>query len=252
MLQKVLFTLLAFAPTLSILSCQSQDATSIASSHPRFARDSIRKIEQRSVFNGSQRRVSTFAGATPRGAPFVAVSDGYVQTRGGPHDRSSGQGGDSFAAHPFTILLLATKNYTVDLTSIFRFPSLHSSSVIVGDDGVITMAPGLLHIVYQKQNGTWKPTAVHCQFPKQEVTEKELRAETAALEKTGWGDKTFPPGHGEREERYRIMLLNYVAAKHVKFSYDEVYSSQETSTTSFLANLLYDLIEKGVPVSFQP
>lgn len=229
--------------TLSIFSCRSHDTTSITSRHPQFARDSIRKIEQR-----SQRRASTFAGATPRGAPFVAVSDGYVQSESG----TSTQGGHRFSARPLSTLLLATKSYTVDLTSIFEFPSLRSSSVVVGDDEVITMDPGLLQVVYQRQNGVWKTTAVHCQFPKQEVFEKELRAETAALKKTGWGDKTFPPGHGEREERYRIMLLNYVAAKHVKFSYDEVYSSEETSTTFYLANLLYDLIEKGVPVTFQP
>jgi hypothetical protein len=93
---------------------------------------------------------------------------------------------------------------------------------------------------------------VQCQFPRQDVSEKDLRAETAALEKTGWGDKVFPPGHGEREQRYRIMLLNYVSAKHVKFSHNEVYKSEETSTTSYLAGLLYELIEKGVPVTFEP
>jgi len=150
------------------------------------------------------------------------------------------------------MLFLATKNYTVDLTSIFRFPSLSSSGVIVGDDDVITMDLSLLHVVYERQKEVWKITAVHCQFPKREVTEKELRAETAALKKTGWGDITFPPGHGEREERYRIMLLNYVAAKHIKILYDDVYESEETSTTYTLAHLLYDLIEKGVPVTFQP
>ncbi|WP_395740316.1 hypothetical protein [Prosthecobacter sp.] len=252
MLQKVMRHLFTGILILSLIACQSRDTVSMASSYPRFARDSIRKVEQSNVLHGSQRRVSTFVGATPRGAIFVAVSDGYVQSRGGAHDRSSGQGGHSFAAHPLSMLLLATKNYTVDLTSVFSLPSLHSCSVIVGDDGVITMDPGLLQVVYERQNGVWKTTAVHCQFPKNEVSEKELRAETAALKKTGWGDITFPPGHGEREERYRIMLLNYVAAKHVKFSYDEVYSSEETSTTYYLANLLYDLIEKGVPVSFQP
>jgi hypothetical protein len=252
MLQIVIRPLLTCVLTLGLLSCRSHDTNSIASNYPRFARESIRKVEQRNVFHGSQQRVSTFVGATPRGAPFVAVSDGSVQSRSGTHGHSSGQRGHSFAAHPLSMLLLATKSYTVDLTSIFRFPSLHSSSVIVGDDGVITMDPGLLQVVYETQKGVWKTTAVHCQFPKQEVTEKELRAETAALKKTGWGDINFPPGHGEREERYRIMLLNYVAAKHVKFHYDEVYSSEETCTTYFLAHLLYDLIEKGVPVTFQP
>lgn len=252
MLQTVMRPLLTCVLTVGLLSCRSHDISSIASDYPRFARDSIRKVELRRSFQSSQQKVSTFAGATSGGVPFVAVSDGYVQSRSGIHDPGSSHGGNSFAAHPLSILLLATKNYTVDLTSIFRFPSLSSGSVIVGDGGVITMDPGLLQIVYERQNDVWKTTAVHCQFPRREVTEKELRAETAALKKTGWGDITFPPGHGEREERYRIMLLNYIAAKHVKFRYDEVYSSEETSTTFYLANLLYDLIEKGVPVTFQP
>jgi hypothetical protein len=154
-LQKNMRLLLTVLAALSFVSCQSQGTHSIASRYPRFARDCIRKVEQARSFSNPNGEVTTFVRATPRGTPFVAVCrpEASLNQMSGGQVQNSGHEKNSFSAHSISSLYITTKDYTVDLDSLYHFPSLFSYHITVEDDGVITIDPNLFKVVFQRQNG---------------------------------------------------------------------------------------------------
>lgn len=243
--------ILALACVVGCTSCQTSTRTT-GSDIPRFAQTCIHQVEKRHGLDGTN-EATTFVGADSEGHPFVAITDpkGTINQMTGKRVRGSGTSLNTFVAHPmFGELFISKDTGQVNVFSVIRFNPMESYKVTVGADETITLDFGLLEWVIQKQAGNWRVSSVHCRFPKKVVSERELRSEVRALEKIGSGDITFPSGHCEREERYRMSLFNYVVATHAQVGSDDVYMSEETSNTLYLAHLLSDSIKAGAVVSF--
>ena len=238
--------------------CRSGDGSSLGSaqvdlsSHPRFAREYIQSVARQCCFPGD--KVTTFVGATPIGAPFVAVVGpmGYIDGVSGRRVSSKGEAKNTFVAYNFGSLVVVFKGGDrAELSRLVKPGAFSDWRVIVGDEGLITLRIDLLDILLRKQAGVWRVDTVHCRFAPVTTTLEQLNAETAALEKTGWGDITFPPGHAEREKHYRKMILSYMATAGTKPAINKIYSSQDTSSTGYLMLLLHELRESGAAVTFE-
>ena len=235
--------LLAVVGTFLVAACRNgstgkSDTCSSASQYPKFARACIRKVEGQRWPDRASLAVTTFVGATPSSAPFVAISE--PQSTLAVYD-SSMRGGNTFFAHPLSSLYITTPEYTVELTSVVPFRSLRSTKVIVGDKGLITLDLDLMEVVIGKsETGDWKALSVHCKFPKMKVSDEELQSDFRRLEKMGWGDKKFPPEHaqlddhglqgglaGELAEQFVIVALGHGGDAEVRQRHQLLRLQQE-------------------------
>jgi hypothetical protein len=243
--------LLALACLLAVSACRSagggSSLPSAAPLCPRCARETIRKMEGDLHHNGP---ATVFVGATSSGKPFVAISHpiGSINGSYGTHVRESGKGKDAFYANPNGSLYIAMKDGSVDVDAIAPFRSLRSTSIIVRDEG-ITVDYDVMDVLVQKNAaGVWQVAAVHCHFPREDVPDAQLEKERLWLKKAGSGDIHFTPEHIARDDQYRRHLLSHVAAQHAAVK--EVYESEETSDSTFLMDLLFKMMGRGIEPTF--
>ena len=206
---------------------------------PSFAKSSIKLLENR------HHGVTTFVGMTNDQKTFVAVTNSMNSLNGHQGRCRTISSNSAFSAHLPTggPLFVVTNSESVDLSSVIaNFPFLHFS-VLVYSEIRMVVSNRLFEVEIQKGQGGWKAVQIKCFFENRAVNDVDLRKMLQNLKKTD---------DGELAMKYETSVLNYVYTQHHMPPGELLYAYEETSSTTFLGELLNKLVNQGAIVVFEP